>query len=149
MDTPIMPDRKDGNAMEGQEIMLDQGQVLAMSMPAIIIGLLFGVFMIICLWKIFTKAGQPGWASLIPLYNTYIMLKIAGKPGWWLLLLFIPFVNFVIMILAMIGLANNFGKGGGFAVGLIFLGIIFFPILAFGSAQYRPQGSAPYVEPGA
>jgi len=104
-----------------------------------IIWLALAVFMIITLWKLFSKAGQPGWAAIIPIFNTYIMLKVAGKPGWWLLLLFIPLVNFVIMILAMVGIAQNFGKGGGFAVGLIFLPIIFYPILAFGSAQYQPQ----------
>jgi hypothetical protein len=130
--TPIMPDRKDGIAMEGQELMLDQGQMMAAMIPALV----FGVFMLICMWKIFTKAGQPGWACLIPIYNAYVMLKIAGKPGWWLILMIIPFVNFIVAILAMVGLAKNFGKGGGFAVGLIFLGIIFFPILAFGKAQY-------------
>jgi hypothetical protein len=72
------------------------------------------------------------------------MLKVAGKPGWWLLLLFIPFVNLVIAILAIVALAQNFGKGAGFAVGMIFLPIIFWPILAFGSAQYLPA-SAPAV----
>ena len=75
---------------------------------------------------------------MIPIYNIYLMLKIAGKPGWWLLLFFIPFVNFVIAIIALVGFAKNFGKGGAFAVGLIFLPIVFYPILAFGDAQYQP-----------
>ena len=65
------------------------------------------------------------------------MLDIAGKPAWWFLLLLIPFVNIVILILVLAGLAANFGKGGGFVAGLIFLPIIFYPILAFGSAQYK------------
>lgn len=95
--------------------------------------------MLVSLWKVFTKAGQPGWASLIPIYNAYVLLKIAGKPGWWLLLMFIPLVNIIVMILALVGLSNNFGKGGGFAAGLIFLPIIFYPILAFGDAQYQGQ----------
>jgi len=95
------------------------------------------VFMIVTLWKIFTKAGKPGWASLIPFYNLIVMLNIAGKPGWWLLLCFIPIVNIVIMILMVVGIATNFGKGGGFVVGMILLPIIFYPILAFGSAQYQ------------
>jgi hypothetical protein len=94
------------------------------------------IFMIVTMWKIFTKAGKPGWASLIPFYNIFVMLEIAGKPGWWFILFFIPFVNFVIMILMMAGIATNFGKGGGFVVGMIFLPIIFYPILAFGSAEY-------------
>lgn len=103
-----------------------------------VVWLVLAVFMIVALWKVFAKAGQPGWGVLIPIYNTYLMLKIAGKPGWWLLLLFIPIVNFVIAILATVGIANNFGKGGGFAVGLIFLPLIFYPILGFGSAVYKP-----------
>lgn len=89
------------------------------------------------LWKVFTKAGHPGWACLIPIYNTYILIKIAGKPGWWLILLFIPLVNLIISIILQIEIAKAFGKGVGFALGLIFLGIIFYPILGYGSAQYK------------
>jgi len=102
-----------------------------------LISLAFVVLMIVSVWKVFTKAGQPGWACIIPFYNVYIMLKIAGKPGWWLVLFFIPIVNIVIGIIALIGFANNFGKGGGFAVGLLFLPFIFYPILAFGAATYK------------
>jgi Family of unknown function (DUF5684) len=93
------------------------------------------------MWKVFTKAGEPGWASLIPIYNMIVLLRIAGKPAWWILLLLIPVVNFVIAILISIEVANNFGKGAGFGLGLAFLGFIFYPILGFGSAQYmgRPQ----------
>lgn len=105
----------------------------------LIIGLAIAIFFVIVWWKIFTKAGQPGWAILIPFYNLYVMLKVAGKPGWWLILFFIPIVNFIIFILMALGIAQNFGKGAGFAVGIILLGIIFLPILAFGSATY--QGS--------
>lgn len=101
-----------------------------------IIGLVIVVFFVVCWWKIFTKAGQPGWAIIIPFYNLYVMLKIAGKPGWWLVLFFIPLVNFVIMILMVVGIAQNFGKGTGFILGLIFLSIIFIPILAFGESTY-------------
>lgn len=93
-------------------------------------------FFIVVMWKIFTKAGQPGWAAIIPIYNAYILLKIAGKPGWWLLLFFIPIVNLVIAIIVSIALAQSFGKGTGFGIGLFLLGFIFGPILAFGSAQY-------------
>ena len=107
-----------------------------------IIWLAVGIFMIAALWKVFTKAGKPGWAVLIPFYNAYVYLQIAGKPGWWLILLFIPFVNFIIAIIATIALAEKFGKGVGFALGLIFLGFIFFPILGFGSAQYQAAKTA-------
>jgi hypothetical protein len=110
--------------------------------PLLIVGL-FGLVMIAALWKIFTKAGQPGWAAIIPIYNTIVLLKIAGKPTWWIVLFLIPIVSFVMLILTYVGLANNFGKGGGFAVGLVLLSPVFIPILGFGSAQYR--GGAPGI----
>lgn len=94
------------------------------------------IFVIASLWRVFTKAGQPGWAVIIPIYNAYILLKIAGKPGWWLLLMLIPVVNFIVAILVYVGVAERFGKGAGFAIGLIFLSFIFIPILAFGDAEY-------------
>jgi len=94
------------------------------------------VFLIAAVWKVFTKAGQPGWAIFIPIYNAYIMLKIAGKPGWWLILLIIPVVGLIVSIIMIVAIAQNFGKGVGFAVGMILLPIIFYPILGFGSAQY-------------
>ncbi|MBN1673408.1 MAG: signal peptidase I [Kiritimatiellae bacterium] len=108
---------------------------------ALIIPLILAVFYIVCFWKVFTKAGKPGWASIIPIYNAVVLCQIAGKPGWWFILLCIPVVNFVIAILVMLGLAENFGKSAGFGVGLIFLGFIFYPILAFGSAEYVGGGA--------
>ncbi|MEY2563396.1 MAG: hypothetical protein QOH88_1589 [Verrucomicrobiota bacterium] len=104
--------------------------------------LLIGLVLVIAMWKIFTKANQPGWASLIPFYNFYIWCKIVGRPGWWLLLMLIPFVNFIIIIILCIDLAKSFGKGAGFGIGLLLLGIIFFPILAFGSSQYVGPAAA-------
>jgi hypothetical protein len=101
--------------------------------------LLFAVI-IASWWKIFDKAGEPGWASIVPIYNMVVMCRVAGKPEWWVLLLLIPFVNFVIAILVMIGLAENFGKSGAFAIGLILLGFVFLPILAFGDAQFQGAG---------
>jgi hypothetical protein len=104
---------------------------------ALIIGLLIALLLIVAMWKVFTKAGQPGWASIIPIYNLYIWCKIVGRPAWWIILMFIPFVNFIICIILCIDLAKSFGKGVGFGIGLALLGIIFFPILGFGSAQYQ------------
>ena len=101
-----------------------------------LIGLAITIFLIAALWKVFTKAGEPGWAAIIPIYNAIVLLKISGKPIWWIILLLIPFVNFVFIILVMIALAEHFGKGAGFGIGLAFLGFIFFPILGFGDAQY-------------
>jgi hypothetical protein len=99
--------------------------------------LLIALLVIVAMWKVFTKAGQPGWASIIPIYNLYIWCKIVGRPWWWILLMLIPLVNFIIMIILCIDLAKSFGKGAGFGLGIAFLGIIFLPILGFGSAQYQ------------
>jgi len=94
-------------------------------------------------WKVFSKAGQPGWAIIVPIYNVIVMLKVAGKPLWWILLMFIPFVNMIVGILVMAALAKNFGKGAGFTVGLVLLPMIFIPILGFGSAQYQAAAAPP------
>jgi hypothetical protein len=99
--------------------------------------LIFLVFYIICMWKIYVKAGQDGWACLIPIYSTYIYTKIIGKPWWWTFLLIIPYVNIVFMIWGANLLSKKFGKSEGFTVGLIFLGFVFYPILAFGEAKYE------------
>lgn len=119
----------------------DLGPAMAIAGCFMVFWLILAVLMIASLWVIFTKADKPGWAAIIPIYNTIVMLEIAGKPIWWVLLFFIPFVNIVIAILALVALAERFGKGAGYAIGLIFLPFIFFPMLAFGSARYRaPAG---------
>ena len=107
------------------------------SLLFILFALAISIFAIVSMWKVFEKAGQPGWGILIPIYNAYLILVIAGKPGWWLLLYLIPFVNFVIAIIVSIEIAKNFGKDAAFGIGLAFLGIIFYPILAFGDAEYQ------------
>lgn len=102
----------------------------------IVIYLAIVIFIIASMWKIYEKAGEPGWAAIVPIYNIIVLLKIVGKPWWWLLLMLIPFVNFVILIWTINLLSKSFGKTEGFTVGLIFLGIVFYPILGFGPAQY-------------
>ncbi|HCQ30731.1 MAG TPA: signal peptidase I [Flavobacteriales bacterium] len=94
------------------------------------------ILMIASMWKIFTKAGQPGWASIIPIYNIIVLLKIVNRPVWWIILLLIPIVNFITMIIVLNDLSKSFGKGVGFTIGLILLPIIFYPLLAFGDAEY-------------
>lgn len=112
-----------------------------------IIGALFGgVFMLIgfavaavilaSLWKIYSKAGQPGWAAIVPVYNIIILMNIVGRPVWWVVLMFVPFVSFVVGIIICIDLARSFGKDLGFAVGMILLPFVFIPMLAFGDARY-------------
>jgi len=102
----------------------------------IIAVLAFALILLDATWKIFTKAGKPGWASIVPVYNVVLLLEIVGKPAWWILLWLIPVVNIVVIIIVYHRLALSFGKGILFTIGLIFLGFIFFPILAFGKAQY-------------
>ena len=99
------------------------------------------LLVIVGMWKVFTKAGEPGWAAIVPIYNFIVLLKVAGKPAWWFLLMLIPVVNFVVLIIMDIAIAKNFGKGGGFAAGLILLAPIFFPILGFGDAKYQPTAA--------
>ena len=89
------------------------------------------------LWKTFVKAGKPGWAAVVPIYNVFVLLEISGKPLWWIVLLLIPFVNLVILILVSIAVAEKFGKGAGFGLGLAFLGFVFYPVLGFGDARYQ------------
>ncbi len=98
------------------------------------------VLMVVAMWKMFTKAGKPGWASIVPIYNLVVLFQIVGMNPWLILLSLIPFVGsvamFILSIMLAIKLAKAFGKGTGFAVGLIFLGPIFYLILGFGDAQY-------------
>jgi hypothetical protein len=103
----------------------------------LLIWLAIVVVVIAGMWKVFTKAGQPGWGVLIPIYNCYLLTQIAGRPGWWVILMLIPIVNFVIAILLSLDIAKKFGKGAGFGIGLLLLGFIFYPILGFGDASYE------------
>jgi hypothetical protein len=103
-----------------------------------IVWLLIVVLAIAGLWKTFAKAGKPGWGAIIPIYNAILLLEIAGRPIWWIILFFIPLVNLVVGIIVGIDVARNFGKGTGFGLGLALLGFIFYPILGFGDARYQP-----------
>lgn len=116
------------------------------SLPLLFV-LAFTVFIIASLWKVFAKAGQPGWAAIVPFYNLYVLCKIGGRPGWWMALMLVPVVSLVIGIILSIDIAKAFGKGTGFGVGLAFLGFIFYPILGFGAAEYLPSATAPVSVP--
>jgi hypothetical protein len=95
------------------------------------------------MWKVFDKAGKPGWAAIIPFYNQWVLMEVAGRPGWWFLLLLIPFVSIVIWIIVSLDVATSFGKGVGFGIGLWLLGFVFYLILGFGSATYVGPGGRP------
>lgn len=112
------------------------GLLAGIGMGLILLYLAFVVFMVVVMWKTFAKAGKPGWASLIPIYNTYVLLQIVGRPWWWLLLMLVPFVNIVVAIIVTNDLAKSFGKDVMWTVGLLLLPIVFYPMLAFGSAKY-------------
>ena len=105
-----------------------------------IISLLISVFNVICMWKVFTKAGKPGWAALIPVYNFVVLLQITELPMWYIALLFIPIGNVIALFMIYIELAHRFGKSTGFGVGLALLGPIFMAILAF-SKDAKYQGN--------
>lgn len=118
------------------------GGILAFLGIFMFIGFFLALIVIVCQWKIYTKAGKPGWASIIPIYNLIVMLEIVGKPTWWIILLLIPVVNIVIAIMLIHQLSLAFGQGIGTTLLLLFLPIIGYPILAFGSAQYTPPAGA-------
>lgn len=108
------------------------------SMIAMLIWLAICVFFIVCMWKVFVKAGEPGWGCLVPFYNVYLFVKIAGRPWWWFILLLVPLINIIISIIIPFDIAKRFDKGIGFGFGLLFLGFIFYPILAFDDSTYSP-----------
>ena len=111
---------------------LGAGIGFAMTLTYLAIILIF----IASYWKVFDKAGQPGWAAIIPIYNIYILLKIVCRPSWWLLLYIIPVVNIITTIIVTLDLATRFNKDTVFGIGLILLPVIFYPILGFGDASY-------------
>lgn len=105
----------------------------------LVLGFAIFIFYIYVGWRIYTKADQPGWAVLIPIYQQVVLLRIVGRPMWWLLLLLVIPIGYLII---PFDLAKSFGKGTGFGVGLLLLGPIFGPILALGSAEYQGPAAA-------
>jgi hypothetical protein len=101
---------------------------------ALLVALAIAVFYVAAAWRVFTKAGRPGWAVLVPVYNMVVLLRIVGLSGWWVLAWLGPFVAWVVAVVVSVYLARSFGKGLGFGLGLAFLGFIFLPVLAFGEA---------------
>ena len=111
-----------------------------------IISLVLCVFVLVCMWIVFRKAGKPGWAAIVPFYNLYVLFDITWGSGMRFLLLLIPIYNIILSIQTQVRLARAFGKSGGFAAGLVFLPYIFIPLLAFGKETYQgvPVKAAPY-----
>ncbi|WGD36343.1 DUF5684 domain-containing protein [Lysinibacter sp. HNR] len=116
----------------------DVSVLMAFNAIVLIPSVLILVVMIIAMWKMFTKAGEPGWAAIIPIVNIYYLLKIAGKPWWWLLLLIIPVVSLILQVMLALRIGRNFGQGGAFSVFLLWLlAPIGYLVLGFGSSTYR------------
>jgi hypothetical protein len=113
------------------------GVFLTLIYVAVIVVVIAGI------WKTFEKAGEPGWAAIIPFYNYWVMVKVGRKEWIWFLFLLIPCLNIIAWIVICLAIAEQFGKSAGFGVGLIFLPFIFFLILGFGDAQYQGQISGP------
>ena len=124
-----------------------------------VVGLLIVIAVIAGMWLVFQKAGEAGWKSIIPIYNVWVLMEIIGRPGWWVILYFLPavgwglgelldlpeswlaaavvgVVSFVIWVITMVGLAESFDRGIGFAIGLMFLPMLFYPLLGFSDMQY-------------
>ncbi|MGH3712045.1 MAG: DUF5684 domain-containing protein [Micromonosporaceae bacterium] len=118
------------------------GQGGGVGVVGMIIYIAIIVLTIAGLWRTFSKAGQPGWAAIIPIYNLYVLLKVIGRPVWWIVLFLIPFVNFIMWIIAAIDLAKSFAKGAGFGILIALLPFIGLPMLGFGSAQYAGPSAA-------
>jgi hypothetical protein len=114
--------------------------LFVVSLILFIISLL--IYLAVCIAGVcgaFSKADRPAWAAIVPIYNAIVFLDIAGKPWWWLFLLMLPLVGIVFAIMAAIAFVNNYGRGVGFAIGLMFLPAIFWPLLGFGDNEYRPE----------
>lgn len=105
----------------------------------LLISTAFIIFSIIYNWKIYKKAGKHGWEAIIPIYNLIVKFEFLNIPTWFLFLIIIPAANVALPIIIGINMAKKFGKDGGFAVGLILLPIVFYPVLAFGNAEYHPE----------
>ena len=113
------------------------GAIAGMGLVVTIVSLVVAVFAIICMWKIYEKADEPGWAAIVPFYNTYVLFKITWGNGWFFLLCMIPFANFVVLIITYWKLAKVFGGGVVEFLLLLFLPVVAFPIMAFGGAEYE------------
>lgn len=123
---------------------VDSGAAAAFFAVYMIFVTVIAVVAIVAMWKIFSKAGKPGWAAIVPFYNIYVMLEVVGRPGWWLLLYFVPVANVIVSIIVAVDLAKSFGKSEMFGViGLWLFSIIGYLMLGFGKATYNGPSVTP------
>ena len=107
-----------------------------------LMGLAIAICSVIGLWKIFTKAGKPGWAAIVPVYNMIVLLEIVGRPAWWVLFAFAPFVNIFFLVMVTMDLAKSFGKSSGFGVLMAFFAPIMYLVLGFSEDRYLGPAAA-------
>lgn len=141
---------ENGNFMDYTTVTTTQPQTASTAAAGgmvLILGIVYLVVLILAivsLWRIFTKANEAGWKSIVPIYNYITLLKIVGRPWWWILGLIIPIVQLVVLVIVSLDLAKSFGKSEVFGIfGLFLFGIVGYPMLAFGSAKYvGPSGKS-------
>jgi hypothetical protein len=118
-------------------------------MSSDLVGLVSTALLVLSLaavWRVFTKAGESGWKAVIPVYNALVLLDIVARPWWWLLLLLIPIVNVVVLIIVLDDLSESFGHGPFFTAGLLLMGVVFFPILAFDGSRFAGPPDDPWPQ---
>lgn len=111
-----------------------------------ILGLILAVVALVGLWKMFEKAGKPGWAAIVPIYNLWVLLEIVGRPAWWIVLFLIPFVNIVAAVIVTFDTVKAYGKGIGWGFLALFLPFIAYPYMGFSNdVKYvgKPGGATP------
>ena len=134
-DTGDFSDYTGGSLFDSSLSSLSESSLTILAIVAIVSLAVF-ILQIVAKWKIFNKAGEHGWAALIPFYNTYVLYKITWENGLFFLLSYIPCLNVIVTVMTNMKLSAVFGKSDGFAIGLSLLGFIFYPILAFDSSEY-------------
>ncbi|MCL6501433.1 MAG: DUF5684 domain-containing protein [Pirellulales bacterium] len=117
-------------------ILLAQDDGALVGLLTLLIQLALMVLVIAGFWRTFAKAGKPGWAAIVPFYNLIVLLEIAGRPLWWIILWLLPCVNIVIVFIVAIDVAKSFGKDALYGIGLALLPFIFYPLLGFSDARY-------------
>jgi hypothetical protein len=120
------------------DLYLSRNSQRELGLVGLVTAVVMAIFALAGIGATFTKAGKPAWAAVIPIYNVVLLLKLAGRPLWWLVLLCVPFVNLFVFLIMSIDIAHNFGKRAAYGLGLTFLAFVFYPLLGFGSAHYRP-----------
>ena len=128
--------------MQTSNVNTNPAAVMAGLVVNLFVSLFLYVVFVIGTWKVFSKAGRPGWWSIIPILNVIVLLQISGRSGWWVLGYLVPILNLFVHIRWGIEMAHAYGRGIGFAIGLILLEPLFLVILGFSDARYLGPATA-------